>query len=333
MDMRRWVNDVVSCTQKKPLPVLSFPIVQKMGLNVNDFISDADTQSRGMYELTKEVDSYAVLSPMDLSVEAEAFGSEIVKSDWDVPTVTGSIIHSEEEADALEIPVAGTGRTAVNIEAARKASEMIKDKPVLAGVIGPFSLAGRLMDVSETMIYCYDEPDMVHKVVRKLTDYLKAVILKYSEAGASGVIMAEPLTGILSPDLADEFSMPYVKEIVETVQDDGFMFVYHNCGNNTPYMTEGIYGLGAWAYHFGNAADMETMLEKAPSDAIVMGNVNPADILNGTPDMIRTQTLELMEKCGRYPNFVPSSGCDIPPRSPWENIHAFFSAVDEFYKR
>ena len=243
MDMRRWVNDVISCTKKKALPVLSFPIVQKMGLNVNDFISDADTQAKGMYELTKIVDSYASLSPMDLSVEAEAFGSEIIKDDWEVPSVTGSIISSEEEADALTVPEPGTGRTAVNIEAARRASRLIKDKPVLAGVIGPFSLAGRLMDVSEAMIYCYDEPDMVHKIMRKVTDYLREVILKYKEAGASGVIMAEPLTGILSPDLAEEFSMPYVKEIIDAVQDDEFIFVYHNCGNNTPYMAEGIFGL------------------------------------------------------------------------------------------
>ena len=332
MDMKKWINDVISCTQKKALPVLSFPVVQKMGLNVNDFISDADTQAKGMYELTRIVDSYASLSPMDLSVEAEAFGSEIIKGDWDVPTVTGSIIHTEEEADALRIPEIGTGRTGINIEAAGKAASMI-DKPVLAGVIGPFSLAGRLMDVSETMIYCYDEPDMVHKVVRKMTDYLKAVILKYKEAGASGVIMAEPLTGILSPDLADEFSMPYVKEIVDAVQDDKFMFVYHNCGNNTPYMTDGIFGLGAMAYHFGNAADMQVMLEKSPKDAIVMGNVNPADILNGTPELVREETLKLLEKCSGYPNFVPSSGCDIPPKSPWENIDAFFDTVSEYYKR
>ena len=35
----------------------------------------------------------------------------------------------------------------------------------------------------------------------------------------------------------------------------------------------------------------------------------------------------------KYPNFVISSGCDIPPASKWENIDAFFKAVDEFYGR
>lgn len=40
-----------------------------------------------------------------------------------------------------------------------------------------------------------------------------------------------------------------------------------------------------------------------------------------------------MEKCCKYPNFVISSGCDIPPLSSWDNIDAFFAAVDEFYHR
>jgi uroporphyrinogen decarboxylase len=38
-----------------------------------------------------------------------------------------------------------------------------------------------------------------------------------------------------------------------------------------------------------------------------------------------------MEKCSSYKNFVPSSGCDIPPMTPWENIQAFFTALNEFY--
>ena len=40
-----------------------------------------------------------------------------------------------------------------------------------------------------------------------------------------------------------------------------------------------------------------------------------------------------MVQCCKYPNFVISSGCDIPPMSSWENIDAFFRAVDEFYGR
>ena len=65
-----------------------------------------------------------------------------------------------------------------------------------------------------------------------------------------------------------------------------------------------------------------------------MGNVDPAGTLrNGTPDKVREETIGSMEKCCAHPNFVISSGCDIPPATPWENLDAFFAAVEEFYNR
>ncbi len=65
-----------------------------------------------------------------------------------------------------------------------------------------------------------------------------------------------------------------------------------------------------------------------------MGNVSPAfQFRQGTPESIREATLDLMDRCCRYPNFVISSGCDIPPLSDWDNIDAFFGAVDEYYGR
>jgi uroporphyrinogen decarboxylase len=79
---------------------------------------------------------------------------------------------------------------------------------------------------------------------------------------------------------------------------------------------------------------MAEMMKHIPKDTIAMGNIDPAgQFRNGTPESIREATLELLSKCGNYPNFVPSSGCDIPPLAKWENIEAFFEAVKEYYTK
>lgn len=334
MNMYAWKDQMIATEKKKATPVLSFPSVQLMGITVRELISSSEMQSRGMKMIADRVNTAASVSLMDLSVEAEAFGSTIRFSDDEVPTVIGAIVTDEDEADELAIPEVGTARTGIYIDAIRKAKELITDRPILAGVIGPFSLAGRLLDVSEAMILCYSDPDMVHVVLRKCTDFIIKYIKAYKEVGANGVVMAEPLAGMLSPNLCAEFSAPYVKEIVDAVQDESFIFVYHNCGNNVNLMTDAIYSCGAKAYHFGNAVELSEMIEKAPSDVLVMGNVDPAgQICNGTPESVREATLRVMEKCSYAPNFCISSGCDIPPISPWKNIDAFFAAVDEFYAR
>lgn len=57
------------------------------------------------------------------------------------------------------------------------------------------------MDVTETMFYCIDEPEMVETVLEKCTKFIINYMNAYKETGADGVVMAEPLAGILSPSI------------------------------------------------------------------------------------------------------------------------------------
>ena len=333
MNMKKWMDTLREAPVKKAMPVLSFPSVQLMGISVKTLISSSDYQAQGMKAIADRVDSAASVSMMDLSVEAEAFGSAVKVSDDEVPTVIGRIVETEEDAEALAVPAVGAGRTRIYVEAIAKACKLITDRPVFAGVIGPYSLAGRLLDVSEIMVLCYEEPDLVHTVLKKATAFLTDYIRAYKTTGAGGVVVAEPLAGLLSPALMHEFAAPYMREIVDAVQDEEFLVIYHNCGGAVPGLVEDIVSSGAAAYHFGNAVDMKEMLEKMPSDVVVMGNVDPAgQFRGGTPESIYKATTELMEKCcAAHPNFVVSSGCDIPPMAKWENIDSFFRAVSDFY--
>lgn len=335
MNMKNWLEELKNAPVKKAMPVLSFPSVQLMGISVRELISSGERQAEGMKRIADRVDSTASVSMMDLSVEAEAFGSSVKVSDDEVPTVVGRIVETEEEAEALAVPAVGTARTGLYVEAIREACKLITDRPVFAGVIGPYSLSGRLLDVSEIMILCYEEPEMVHTVLEKATSFLIDYIKAYKTTGAGGVVVAEPLAGLLSPALMHEFAAPYMRRIVDAVQDDDFLVIYHNCGGAVPGLVEDIVASGAAAYHFGNAVDMKEMLEKMPSDVVVMGNIDPAgEFRGGTPESIYKATTALMEKCcAAHPNFVISSGCDIPPMAKWENIDAFFGAVWDFYAK
>ena len=330
--MHQWLEEQISAKAKKALPVLSFPCIQLMGITVKDLISSSDNQAKGMKLIADKTDSAASVSLMDLSLEAECFGSEIKFSDGEVPTVIGSIVNDMAAAEALKVPPIGSGRTHIYLEAAEKAVQMITDRPVFGGTIGPFSLAGRLVDVSEAMILCYEDPEMMHTVLSKATDFLIAYYKEYKKTGVNGVVMAEPLTGLLSPALAKEFSEPYVKKITDAVKDEDFIVIYHNCGGSTIQMIESILATGADAFHFGNAIDMAEMMPHIPENIIAMGNISPAEqFRGGTPESIKKAALDLLAKCSKYPNFIISSGCDIPPLSSWDNINAFFTTIGEFY--
>lgn len=328
MNIRNLLWDVARSDKKQAMPILSFPAAQKLGVSVETLVKSADLQAKAMEIIARETDTIAAVSLMDLSVEAEAFGAKVRFTEDEVPAIVGQLIADEDAANELEVPDLTAGRAALCVEAVRTAKQNITDKPVIAGMIGPYSLAGRLCDVTEIMYLCFDEPETVHTVLDKVTQYLIQYGQAMKAAGADGIMMAEPLAGILSPDMAEEFSMPYVKRVIDALQDDEFAVLYHNCGNSVPQMLDAIYALGAAAYHFGNAIDMEAVMKVTPADILVMGNIDPAgQFASGTVESITSATKELIVKCGSYKNFVPSSGCDIPAHAKWENIHAFFKAV------
>ncbi len=329
-NMKAWKEEVIAQSKKKAMPILSFPGVQLIGATVEDLVKSGDLQAKCMESIAKKYDTGLAVSLMDLSVEAEAFGSPVHYSEDEVPTIHAALVHDEDEADELEVPEVGAGRTGECVEGIRKACELITDRPVFAGIIGPYSLAGRLLDMTEIMILCYEEPEMVETVLEKVTEFLCEYAKAFKAAGANGLMMAEPAAGLLSPNLIREFSTPYVNKIREAVEDDSFLVIYHNCGNVEPLMQQ-MLEVDAQAYSFGNAIDIEKALEVIPQDRLVIGNIDPAGILrNASPEVVREETQKLLERCSKYPNFVLSSGCDIPPMTSFENLDAFFEAAKNF---
>ena len=157
MNMYNWVQKMIY-GEKKALPILSYPSVQLLYVTTKELVCDSRYQAMGMRLIADRYNMPAALAYMDLSVEAEAFGAHAVYAVDEVPTIIGTLISTEEEANALQVPPVGAGRTGVCVEAIRKALILINDRPIIAGCIGPFSLAGRLLNVNDIMVDCYDEP-------------------------------------------------------------------------------------------------------------------------------------------------------------------------------
>ena len=172
MNMYKWLEEIRNSRVKKPLPVLSYPAIQLMGINVKQLSFSAEAQAEGMRLVAGRTDSLASVSLMDLSVEAECFGSQVRMTEDEVPTVVGAIVTTPEEAAALAVPSVRSGRAGIYLDAIAETKKRISYRPVLAGVIGPFSLAGRLVDVTEAMILCFEDPDMLRTVLEKCTQFL-----------------------------------------------------------------------------------------------------------------------------------------------------------------
>ncbi len=315
----------------KTMPILSFPSAQLLGVSVSELLKTSEMQASGMMAIKERCPLSASVSMMDLSVEAEAFGAEVRFFEDEVPVVIKGIIDDIEQTESITVPAIGAGRTALYADAVRRAKEKITDIPVFCGCIGPYSLASRLFDMTELMYACFDDEENTILLLEKATQFIISYIKAMKESGADGVVLAEPVAGMLSPKLATQFSDPFVTRIFEAVGDESFVTVYHNCGNAVVNMKENLSNLPADVFHFGNAVKLSELLPAFSADTLVMGNMDPVLFKNGTPEEIATQVKAVLEECSSFENFILSSGCDIPADARWENLDAYFKTVGEFY--
>lgn len=339
MNMKDWVAQVVARKEVLAMPVMTHPGIEQNDHTVRQAVSNGRIHAEAVLALARRYPTAAATTIMDLTVEAEAFGAGVVFSDEAVPAVTGRLLTSAEDIKRLQVPSLRAGRVPEYLKANLLAVRWVdadngeQRRPVFGGCIGPFSLAGRLYDMSEIMVLIYEQPEAAHELLGKCTAFIEKYCLALRQTGVGGVVMAEPAAGLLSNDDCLTFSSQYVRRIVERVQDNHFIVILHNCGN-TGHCTQAMVATGAAAYHFGNKCRMEELLPEVPPTALAMGNLDPVSLFkDGTPDMMRRATLDLLERTARYPNFVLSSGCDTPPHTPAANIDAFFEALREWNSR
>ncbi|MBO5188302.1 MAG: uroporphyrinogen decarboxylase family protein [Alistipes sp.] len=330
--MKKWIEEVLASEKRIALPIMTHPGIEYVGKTVREAVTDGEVHFAAIKALAERYPSAACTVIMDLTVEAEAFGAKILIPEEEIPTVTERLVSDAASVEALQVPSLDAGRVPEYLKANRLAAEHITDRPVLAGCIGPFSLAGRLYDMSEIMVAIYIEPDVIMALLDKCTAFLIDYCKALKATGVAGVVMAEPAAGLLSNEDHQMYATPYVKQIVDAVQDDDFTVILHNCGN-TGQCTGAMVETGAAAMHFGNLVDIPQALTEVPEHMLVMGNLDPVGIFKqGTPEQVAAATTDLLEKTRGAKNFVISSGCDLPPAVPEANLEAFFGAVEAYNK-
>jgi len=317
----------LAATRRQALPIAVYPGLALTGGKVSDIVTNAAAQIETQVALRERYRTAFVLSAMDLSAEAEAFGCSIHLSENEVPTVTGRLVTDLAGVRRLAIPQPGDKRTGVYLEAVRGLRKLPGNPLVLGGCIGPFSLAARMVGVSEAMELTVTEPELMHALIAKSAEFLATYVHAFRAAGAEGVIMAEPAAGLLSPGALAGFSSAYIKPLGQSLEDGHFALILHNCAARLPHLSA-VLTSGLRSFHFGAPMDLAAALAKVPPEVVVCGNLDPAAVFcQSTPAQVRLAASDLLAQTKSFPNFVISSGCDLPAGTKLENLDALYQTV------
>lgn len=325
--MSAFTKLVFASPTRQVMPVATFPGAKLVGRTVRQMATDAKIQAEVSLALRAKLGMPWFQSAMDLSVESEAFGAQVRMVEDEVPTVIGRLVTDAASIAALKVPKVGAGRTNVYLDTIKILAAQPGYPCVVGGCIGPFTLAGRLFGVSESLEFSMNEPEAMEALILKSTEFLIEYVKAFKAAGAKTLFMAEPTAGLLSPKMLARFSSPYVKRIVEAVEDGEFGIILHNCGAKIAHIP-GILTSGATALHFGQPMDLPAAAKAVPANVVVCGNLDPSGVFVGCDEAtIAQRTVALEASLAGLKNVVLSSGCDIPPNAPVEHLMAFMKAA------
>ncbi len=329
------VSKAYSENRRLAAPLIGFP-----GCDITGFSIKVAQQNHGVHfacikALADLLKPDIAFMMMDLSVEANALGLPVR---FPVDESSSVEKHPVEELEDLEryrrVNILQDSR----IQSYIKTVEMMSmglPKEVLkcAYVIGPLTLAGLLRSAEQIAMDSILKPDMLHALCEFATDIIQDYAGALINAGADLICILEPTSMILGPEQFREFSSYYVRHIIESYKYAKVETIYHVCGNTMHLIKEmvdsGIAALSLDSAEFG--IDIVKATAQLPEDVVMIGNVSPTRVLkDGSEQLVRDSVRELLEKMRPYKNFILSTGCDIPPQTPIENLTAFMRAAREF---
>lgn len=325
MKTAEWFDSYLLGLATQAVPCLFYPAVAATGLPIKEVLFDADKQAAILVAIAERYPTGAVVRMSELWCEAAACGAPCSFGECDFPAITGTVADAEALGDFV-FPDPVNDITLPMINALALAAPEA-GKPIFAGATGPFTLGTVLAGSEDFLVAAISEPEAVTPFLDRATEFLGEYILRYKDAGAAGVLLAEPSIAMIAPDMAEELSNTFVRRIVDKVQDDDFAVIYHNCGDVAAHLG-GIARLGARGYHFGDAFLLEAALAAMPRDALVFGNIHPVRFATLKEHTMEAAARDLRQRYSAHANFVPSSGCDLGPGVVESMLDAFFAGCE-----
>jgi len=184
------------------------------------------------------------------------------------------------------------------------------------GCFGPLTVAACIVGVEECTRMVIKKPKVLHAILRRITDFMIQLAKEEEKLGAKSFWIAEPLASLLSPRMCMKFSSSYIKEIYDAIQVPG---VLHVCGNTDAH-TLALLASGAEALSIDWCTNLPECIALVPEDVVIMGNISPMLLWQGTQEEVRAQTELLLEQTKNYKNFVMATGCQVPHMAPRENV-------------
>jgi uroporphyrinogen decarboxylase len=320
---------------EKPDRCLALPLITShsaavAGISLREYYTDGIALARSQIAAVEEYGHDAISVFSEVGIVAEAMGSEFEYPEDDLPVLKTPAL-DRIEIGRLSVPdPRRDGRLHVYLDAIRYAYDAIADRcPILAYVPAPFTTAMMLSNSDRFLGDTIRNPERVKAIMeislKSTIRFLRDII----NAGGLPLIV-DPLasSSVISPRLYRDLAMPYEQALIRYLHRFDFDVILHICGDTNPIL-DLLPETGADLISLDEVELIDAM-DKLSKKMRIIGNYDTSAIMNLDPDEIGHKVKEMV-KLGMTSEkgYVASTGCEVPIRTPRENVKAFISAAKE----
>ena len=307
--------------------------LEKYGWKFTDIHLDARKMASMAASTSQLFGFECAVVPFDMGVEAEALGAGVnfYPNHTDVlyPTISKKVAEKVEDL-SLQVPsdLAMAGRIPMVVKSIHLLKEEVGDQVAIGSwVLGPYTLAGQLVDIGDLAKMAVKKPDMVNKVLDRLAGVLIEMSRIYRQAGADYMTVREMGAGpdILSPRIFKSLVRPHLETVFAAIESPKIL---HICGD-TNSIVEQMALCGADAISVDQKNNVAESRKEVGPDMFILGNIDPYGVVvKGKPDDVENAVKDAID------NGVNAiwPGCDIFPTAPRQNMEALMAAIQKYGK-
>jgi uroporphyrinogen decarboxylase len=299
-------------------------------VHLGDYIKSGELIARCQLEALKRYEYDAVFALMDVCVETEAAGSELIYRKDIYPDIISYALSEDFKEEDLKIP---DPRTAGRMPELLKAAAMLRKETggevlVTGCVLGPMTLSIQLLGMENALYMAIDRAESFERIL----DYAADVIIEFGtaqiEAGAHLPLVFDPSASptVIPPQMFRELIAPRLKKIFAAFKKAGSLSNWLHITGQTDGILRYYKETGADIANFDYCVG-PLMAKKELPQTCLDGNIKPLSFVEAPPEQIAEESGRLIGIFKDRGGFILSSGCEIPPESRPENIEAMIEAA------
>lgn len=193
---------------------------------------------------------------------------------------------------------------------------------------GPLNVATFLMGTTEFLCAIKTDPELMHRLLRIITDFLKQWhdLQRKTFPTIDGMLMLDDIVGFMGEADFLEFGLPYMKELYAA---DVSVKFFHNdapCAQSLRHYPE----IGINLYNPGTQTPLAELRRLCDNRLTILGTLPPRDVLaQGKPAEIRAAVRKLLRETPDHSRLILSCAGGVPPGVSTEAIRAFCEAAKE----